>query len=257
MSLHTIIVRSEKFVSDNSPTILTGIGVAGVLSTAYLSGKASIKAHQMLEADPYLYPADAENNRDKTNKEKFLLVWKLYLPAGGMAVTTIAAIILANRIGTRRAAAMAAAYTVAERGFQEYREKVAETIGKKKETQIRDEIAQDRVTRAGINEQTIIVGGGDVLFMDRRSGRVFKSTMEEVKHAINKVNHKINGSVYASLNDFYDAVGLSRLPDGDDFGWSNMLLDVHFSTTVTDDQRPCFEMQFTVEPVRGYHKIHP
>lgn len=255
MSLHTIIVKSEKFVADNSPTILTGIGVAGVLTTAYLSGKASIKAYQVWEDDRLLREDRHLDARD--TKETIKLVWKLYLPAGGMAVTTIAAIILANRIGTRRAAAMAAAYTVAERGFQEYREKVAETIGKKKETAIRDEIAQDRVTRAGINEQTIIVGGGDVLFMDRRSGRVFKSTMEDVKHAINKVNHKINGSVYASLNDFYDAVGLSRLPDGDDFGWSNSLLDVHFSTTVTDDQRPCFEMQFLVEPVRGYHKIHP
>jgi len=193
-----------------------------------------------------------------TSKAEFVKwAWPFYVKAGGAAALTISFIIMANRIGTRRAAAMAAAYTVAERGFQEYREKVTETIGKKKETEIRDSVAQDRVNSAHVTADKVIIGGGKCIFMDARSGRPFWSDMETVKAAINKINFKINSSVYASVNDFYDAVGLPRLPDGDDFGWTNQLLDVHFSTTVTEDMMPCFDMTFTVEPVRGYHKIHP
>lgn len=248
MSLHTIIVKSEKLISDNSPLILTGIGAAGVLTTAYLTGKSSIRAYQILE--------DHEINvkMDLARKEKFFLVWKEFIPPAGSAAVTIGAIILANRIGTRRAAALAVAYTVSERGFQEYREKVVEQIGKKKETAIRDEIAQDQVTRAGVSRDSVIIGGGKCIFMDARSGRTFWSEMEDVKSAINAINYKINGSVYASVNDFYEKVGLPRLPDGDDFGWTNALMDVHFTTTITDDNMPCFQMKFTVEPIRNYDK---
>ena len=258
MSLHTVIRRSEKFLSDNSPLILTGIGAAGVLSTAFLTGKASIKAYQILEENkPFDFNGYSKPPAPLTNKEKFLLTWKTFIPAGGMALTTIAAIILANRIGTRRAAALAVAYTAAERGFQEYREKVVETIGKKKETEIRDAVAQDQVTRAGISSNMVIIGTGDCIFVDARTMRPFMSDMQSVKKAINDVNWKINTSVYASVNDWYDKVGLPRVPDGDDFGWSNTLLDPHITTTITDDEKPAFLIKFTEQPIRNYDKVHP
>jgi len=253
MSLHTIIVRSEKLVADNSPLILTGIGAAGVLTTSYLTGKATLKAAKLLqETPPTMYI-----NTDLDRKEQFLLLWKLYIPAATSAMLTISVIILANRIGTRRAAALAAAYTISERGFQEYREKVQETIGKKKETEIRDAVAQDQMARAGINSNMVIIGTGDSIFVDARTMRPFMSTMQDVKKAINDINWKINSSVYASVNDWYDKIGLPRVPDGDDFGWSNTLLDPHITTTITDDEKPAFLIKFTEAPIRGYDKIHP
>lgn len=264
MSLHTVIQRSEKFVADNSPLILTGIGAAGVLTTAYLTGKASFRIgdlHRMDEVwskNPITRKVTYYQQADLQDKKVFAKwAWPFFVPAAGAALTTIAAIILANRIGTRRAAAMAAAYTVAERGFQEYREKVQETIGKKKETEIRDAVAQDQVARAGIHSNMVIIGTGDSIFVDARTMRPFMSTMQDVKKAINDVNWKINTSVYASVNDWYDKVGLPRVPDGDDFGWSNVMLDPHITTTITDDEKPAFLITFTAEPVRGYHKIHP
>lgn len=259
MSLHTLIVRTEKLIGDNSPLILTGLGAAGVVTTAYLTGKASIRAYEVL-TEPQVHPNGYEAilvQKMRPKKETFLLIWKLYLPAAGVGSFTIAAIIMANRIGTRRTAAMAAAYTVAERGFQEYREKVAETIGKKKETDIRDAVAQDQVTRSGITSNVVVIGDGDCIFIDARTMRPFKSTMQNVKHAINKINYKINHHVYASVNDWYDAIGLPRVPDGDDFGWSNVLLEPDMPTTVTDDEKPAFLIRFHADPIRGYDKIHP
>lgn len=261
MSLHAIIAKTEKLVSDNSPLILTGIGAAGVLTTAYLTGRATIRAYQIVQDNtPYSdEPGGVRKYYYETHDKKNLvkLTWKVYIPPLSVAAVTMTAIVLANRIGTRRAAALAVAYTAAEQGFQEYRSKVVEQIGKKKEQDIRDQVAQDQVTRAGIHSNMVIIGTGDCIFVDARTMRPFMSTMQDVKKAMNDINYKINGSVYASVNDWYDKIGLPRVPDGDDFGWSNHLLDLDISTTITDDEKPAFLLKFTVEPIRNYDKLHP
>jgi hypothetical protein len=248
----------EKLVGDNSPLILTGIGAAGVLTTAYLTGKAVLKADRILER--HKSSLDPENWRIVENRldkgEKFQLIWKEFIPPAASAGLTITAIILANRIGTRRAAAVAAAFTTSERVFQEYREEVVQKLGKKKEQEVRDTIAQRHVDQTPNNAQ-VIVSGTNVLCFDKYTGRYFESDMESIKHAQNKINHKINGSVYASLNDFYTEIGLPRTAHGDEIGWSNHLLEIVFSTTMSDDGKPCLAIDFSVEPIRNYDKIHP
>ena len=47
-NLHGVLKQAEKFASDNSPAILTALGLTGVLTTAYLSGKASFNAYDIL-----------------------------------------------------------------------------------------------------------------------------------------------------------------------------------------------------------------
>lgn len=258
MSLHTIIVKSEKFLGDNSPMLLSGLAVAGTLTTAYLTGKATLKAEKIVRHEKRETTVDwALMEPKELRLWIFKMIWKEYIPPVTAATLTITAIILANRIGTRRTAAMAAAYTMAERGFQEYREKVTETIGKKKETEIRDAVAQDQVTRAGIHSNTVIIGTGDCIFVDGKTMRPFMSTMQDVKKSINDINWKINTAVYASLNDWYDKVGLPRTEDGDDLGWSNALLEPHITTTITDDEKPAFLIKFLTQPIRNYDKLHP
>ena len=139
------ILKLEKFIADNSPNILTAIGVAGTVTTAILTGKATLRASDILEEHRILHKKNDHYERDA--RETVYLVWKEFIPPVGMGVITISSIILANRIGTRRAAALAAAYSVSERAFSEYREKVSERLGAGKETEIRDELAQERISR--------------------------------------------------------------------------------------------------------------
>lgn len=257
MTLRSITSKTGKIVADNSPVILTGLGVAGVVTTAYLAGKASFKAAEVLAANPYLYPADAETNRPLETKEKFARVWKLYIPAAGVGSFTIAAIICSNRIGMRRTAAMTAAYAISERAYSEYKDKVVDTIGKSKEMKVRDEIAQDRVNALPTNHQIIVTDGGQQLFMDSYSMRPFTSDMETVKKAQNDTNHEILNHGYASLSDFYNRLGLSNTKISDDIGWnSDKLLEVTFSAAITDDQRTCMVMDFAVAPVRNFFRSH-
>lgn len=256
MTFHEVLKRTEKFVTDNSPTILAAVAVTGTVTTAYLAGRASFRAAEVLRADEERRAMT--NQETATNRDRVQLLWKLYMPAVTTGTFTCAAIVGANRIGTRRAAAMAAAFSLSERALDEYKEKVVETLGKNKEQKVRDSIAQDRVTnKPPVDGQIIMTGGGEVLFMDSISGRYFVSDMESVKKAMNDVNYQINNDFYASLTDFYNKLGLAGTSISDDLGWnSEQLLDLTFSTTMSEDERPCIVVDFRVAPMRNYFRVH-
>jgi len=257
MTLLDIAKKVERLAIENSPAILTAIAVTGSLATAYLAGSASFKAADLIADEQYRLDLHPTAHQLET-KEKFYLVWKAYIPAAGTGVVTIVCIIGANRIGSRRAAAVAAAYTISEKAFTEYREKVVEKMGEAKERKVRDEVAQDQVNRnpAGSRE-IVITGNGDVLCYDVFSERYFESDMETLKKAQNDLNYTLLNDGYASLGDFYGKIGLSAMPYSEEVGWtSEHLMEMQLSTTLSDDQRPCISLDFRVTPVRDYYRVH-
>lgn len=249
-----MLTRAGKFLTDNSPALLTGVGVAGVVTTVVLTAKASFRAAQILR--------EAETKRiEETGellepREMVELAWKLYIPPATAAVLTIAAIVFASRIGTRRAAAMTAAYALSEKLFDEYREKIVEKLGDRKEEEARAEIAQERVN-ANPPPDTLIATGASVLCMDAYTGRYFISDMETIRAAINDVNHRIlGGDLCVSLTDFYEEIGLERTSMSDDVGWNiDKLLDVHFSSAIVN-KKPCLVMDFRTMPIRYFEHFH-
>lgn len=253
-----LVHKFQKFTSDNSPTILTVLGVTGVGLTAVLTARASFQASLILEdmhAEYDEYQHDEPWTIDP--REAIEKLWKLYIPAAGVGVMTAACIIGSNRIGTRRAAAMASAFAISERAFDEYKTKVVEKLGEKKERAVRDEIAQDRMTAQPMG--TMVIGDGKVPCYDAYSGRYWPCTMEDLKKAQNDINYKILNQNYASLNDFYDLVGLGRNKTGEEVGWSldTGKLEIRFSTTMTDKQEPAISIDFGVAPIRRYWKNNP
>lgn len=249
-SVASLAHKISKSAADNSPLLLTAIGVAGTVTTAILSGKASIKA------DRYLRLIDEEYGTPLEPMDKVRLTWKFFVPPAISLVGTAACIICANRIGTRRAAAMAAAYAVSQETFSEYKDKVIEKIGENKERKIRDEVAQDRVNRRPPPEDLAITGDLDVRCYEQFTGRYFSSNMETLKAAQNAVNHQIlSGDNSASLSDFYDRVGLNHTQLSDEVGWNvDNMLELTFSTTVDEKNRPVLAFDYLVVPIRNYFR---
>jgi hypothetical protein len=248
-----MIARAQKLIFDNSPLLLTAIGVSGTAATAVLTGKATHDAlmsevHRYYDADDYFI----EKLGARTTVRKY---WKLYIPAMASGVLTVVAIVGANRIGTRRAASLAAAYTLAERGYSEYKDKVVEKIGQGKEQAIRDDLAQDRVNRDAGSKQ-IIISGTDILSHDAFTGRYFQSNMEALRKAENDINRQVLNDGYASLSDFYRLIGLQRTSEADEIGWTtDKSLELKFSTVLSEDGRPCLSFEFSVRPARDYYKF--
>lgn len=239
MNLSSIISKTKHLLSDNSPVILTSIGVAGVITTAYLTHRAALQAYDVV-------------TRDDDLKTKAKLTWKLYIPPVSAMAVTCTSIICANRIGTRRAAAVAAAYTLSERAFDEYKSKVVQKIGETKERAIRDEIAQDRVTRDLGTHGEILEVDGKVLCHDAYSGRFFYSTVETVNKAVNDLNRDMleNFDGSCSISDFYDKVGLSHTSISDTFGWNaGEPLAIQWTTCHTQDNRPAMSYDFQNDPI--------
>jgi hypothetical protein len=245
------VKQFEKLLHDNSPTILTGVGVAGTITTALLTGRAAFRTAQILDDNAEAW------GEPLPPKECVRLTWQLYIPAAGVGTLTIASIILANRIGNRRAAALAAAYAISEKAMHEYKEKVIDRIGETQEQKIRDDIAQDQISRTQGSNAVVLVGYGDVLCFDAYSGRYFNSSVENIKKAENDLNHRILNDMYASLTDWYNLLGLAPIEVSDEVGWNvDKLLDVKFSSVLTDDNKPCLSVNFNVTPVRDYYRIH-
>lgn len=250
MKIGILARRFGKVAADNSPAILTGLGVTGTLTAVFLTGKATLKAAHILQVAENLRGEDQELDF----KQKFEMTWKCYVPAAGSTVLAIACMVAANHVGVRRAAALASAYNIAQRGFDEYKDKVIEKLGEKKEQSLRDELAQDRVTRNPPNKSTMIVtGGGEHLCKDEWSGRYFECEVETIRGAVNEINFQIIHQDYASLSDFYDILQLPHTQESDELGWNTeKKLEVDYHYTSDDKGRPCLAIEFTTVPVRGY-----
>lgn len=253
MTLANYIKRFERILTDNSPAILTAIGVTGTITTAVLTGRATVKATRILDNEEYILemqdvpPLDWREKVDRT--------WKLYLPAVATGMLTVGCIIGANRIGTRRAAALATAYSLSEKAFIEYKDKVIETIGDKKEQRVRAEVAQDQINANPVStREVIITGAGDVLCYDAITGRYFESSVESLRKAQNDINQQILSSMYATLSEFYGLIGLRATEYSSEVGWNmDNMLELEFSTTISEDNRPCISMGYKIYPIRGFY----
>lgn len=251
MTFQSTLKKLERVTIDHSPEILTAIGVIGSFTTAFLASKATIKAYQLVELE------EAQRQEVLEPSEIIRLCWKVYIPAATSAALTTGAIVGSAQVNNRRAAAMAAAYSVSERAFGEYRAKVIERVGENKERAYRDEIAQDRVNARPASDSVVVVTeNGDVLCFDHYTGRYFKSSMESLRQAENQINFDIISSGYASLSDFYHILGVPPTAVTDEVGWNtDNPLKLRFSAVMSEDNRPCIAIDFDVSPRRKYDRF--
>lgn len=267
----TIIYRTSKqFVKENSPTILSALAVGGVVSTAILAGKASIKARELLEHekeerhskayeeytnDPNMLVPDLDST-NLTVLETLRIAGPCYVPAAIMGAATIGCILGANSLNLRRQAALASLYSISEATLKEYKEKTKELIGEKKAQKIEDEVVQDMVSRRPV-DYVIRTGKGETWFYDTLSGRYFLSDMEFVRRVENDIKGMIYGDMCTTLNDFYYQLGLDGILLGEDCGWNvDHMIDLKFTGTLRSDGTPCIAIGYNVGPIYNYQKLY-
>ena len=236
-------------LAKHSPEILTGLGIAGMITTTVLAVKATPKAMELIKEE-----SRANHDGDPnayTKKEAFKSAWKCYIPAAITGVSSIACLIGANSIHAKRGAALATAYKISETALTEYREKTLATVGEKKEQAIRDKIAEDRIKKNPVSTNEVyITEKGNTLCHDALSDRYFMSDIEQIKKAVNELNRQLLLDMYISLNELYDALGLNHTSIGDDLGWNidDGLIEIIFSPQLADDGRPCLSLDYRIAP---------
>jgi hypothetical protein len=255
MNLASLAKKAERIVTENSPVILTALGVTGLVATAYLTGKAAFRSAEILRDEEDNRADLARVNDDVavklTGREKFDMLYKLYLPAVGTGVLSAACIVGSNRIGTRRAAALASAVNLSERAFSEYREKIVDKIGEKPEREARQELAQEKFHNTLHSGASVVVTGEtEQLCFDLYSNTPFMSSMTALQKAENEIFNMIRAAEHATLSDFYDLIGLPPTSTSAMVGWNHdnpckLVID----GMITPDDKPALSVDFEVRPV--------
>ena len=247
----------QAVVSKHTPELLTGIGIAGMITTTVLAVKATPKALKLIESKK------EELEMEPTDKlkpiETVKTTWKCYIPAAITGATSVACLVGASSVNARRNAALATAYNLSATALSEYKEKVVETVGEKKEREIRDKVAEEQVKKNPVNNSAIVVTNkGGTRFMDSITKRRFTSDIETIKQIANRLNRQmINGQDYVSLNEFYYELGLEGCDVGDELGWNvtRGLIELPEPphAVVDTDGVPCIVLEYEVAPKRGYN----
>lgn len=193
-----------------APAVFTALSVAGVVLTAVVTAKCTIKALEQAE------------ERDDA--------WKCYIPAALTAIATAACIIGNGIFNHKQRASLMAAYALLSNQYKQYRTKAKEIYGedanRKIQTAIIEQTNPDNVIKTpGIAHTTTLDWGLDYqetehLFYESFGKRYFTSTISKVLQAEIALNHNIAVGGFVSINDFYEFLGLSTVCGGEEIGWS-------------------------------------
>lgn len=239
--------KIKKQINANSPELLVGMSIAGMAAAMISAVRATPKALELIE-----------ENGAVTPKEKFKATWKIYLAPTLMFGLSAAAMVGSNSISSKRKATLATACSISEMALREYKNKVVEVIGEEKEKEIRDAVAKEKIDKKPLGNDTVIIGSGEALCFEPTSGRYFKADAATIKRVGNELNHQILHEMNCSFNEWCDALGIPTVRMGDDIGWNvdDGVIDVYFSTQLTENDVPCLVLNYSVEPHIHFDRLH-
>lgn len=235
-----LLNSSKLFLRRNSPTILTFLGAAGVVATSIAAAKATPKAMALLEK------TKEEKGEELTKLEMVKVAGPAYIPAVAIGASTIACIFGANALNKKTQASIMSAYALLDTSYKQYKSKVKELYGENSDRNVKKEIAKDK-----FKDNDIHINNEKILFFDFYSLRYFESTERLVLKAENRVNELLKLYGRASLNDFYESLGMPTAYTGYELWWNvQKCPSVEFTHDITtmDDGLECCVISMSVEP---------
>lgn len=230
--------RTALLASKNSPTILFGLGVVGVVGTVVLACRATLKLedvlddaqHNMMEAEsPLLSANDRKKAKAFAYGQAAGRVGLLYAPAIGLGVLSIAALTGSHNMQRTRIAGLTAAYAALDKGFSEYRKRVTNEYGEEKERELYHGVVLEKereVLASGKTKETTTKKAGDGAAYSRIFGETNKHWQRN--HEKNRyflqcqqtfLDDRLKAYGHVFLNEAYDMLGFERTPEGAVVGW--------------------------------------
>lgn len=203
----------------SSPTILTVLGIAGVVGTTVMSIKATPKAMKLIKAKK------DELNTDKlTPTELVQTTWKCYIPTALIGSGTIACIIGIGVMDKRNQAALTSAYAMLNESYKQYRQEAKKVYGEDADNKIHAEMAKDAMVADGcwgyqVYNMDMDPESEQKLFYDLTSKKYFTTTMAAVLNAQYHVNRNLALRGDCSLNEYLSFLGIDEVDKGDEIGW--------------------------------------
>lgn len=261
-----------RYVSHNSPVILTGCAVVGAVTAVVLAVKATKPALEHIKEEKIehrdrivILNGDEREELDLgeeeieaiqlTPSEVVKAVWKDYIPTGIALIGTTACIIGAHSISAKRTAAMAALYTMSEQALKDYKIEAEKIVGKGKAGQIKDAVAKRDLERHPYDPNSpVALNVGDVMCYDRMTGQYFSSNMQKIRAAVAELNARMAYGERISRNDFYYELGIKGVQFGDDSGWCvENQIELEYTSDLMSDGTPVLAIGHQNPPTAWYY----
>lgn len=233
----------KALITANSPVLLVGATIAGVVTTGVLAAKGGYKARGIVDE------AEALSPEPLTVQDKARLTWLCYAAPAVTGVSAIVSVVGVHWIHNKRNAALAGLYAVTSGKLDDMREEAEKLLGAKKTQTLSDALAQKAVDANPVEDnEVIILDEPSSLCMDKQSGRYFMGSVPKIEKAIAAINMQIVEDGDASLNDFYDLLGLRGIPIGQRFGWNTTKIEGDFGSAISTDGQSVIVIDFRTEP---------
>lgn len=248
MSKATRFAAKAKYqLGKHSPEILMVGGAIGVVASAVMACRATLKVNDILDAhketvttihdvkDGKLSIQDNETYTEEDMKKDLTTAYiqtgmsmvKLYAPAVILGTLSLGCMIGSNRILQKRNAALTAAYMTLDKAFDSYKERVNERFGSRVQDELEHGIKAVEVESKSVDENGIeeIVKS----YQDEVEGAyspyslIFDETMDEwqpdaaqnrywLKQVEIAANRRLKAQGHLFLNEVYNMIG--RRADG-------------------------------------------
>ena len=238
----------------HSPEILIVTGIVGIVTSAIMACKATTKINDILEdtktqvekvhmvLEDESIPEETYSEED--SKKDLAIIYakaglsfvKLYGPSILLGAVSIASIITSNNILRKRNIALAAAYTVVDTGFKEYRGRVIERFGEELDKELKYNIKAENVKETFIDEdgsektvdKTVEMTDPHACYSnyarfyddgckgwtkDPELNLVFLKQMQQY------ANDRLRARGHLFLNEVYDMLGIPHSSAGQIVGW--------------------------------------
>jgi hypothetical protein len=231
---HTTLLTKK-----HSPAVLFGAGVVGFGATVFLACRATTKIEPLIEettkrreeikADATLAGKIQKKELSVIRTTMAVETVKLYGPAVLVGMASVAALTGSHYLLSKRNVALAAAFAGVERTLEEYRKRVAETIGEERERELVN----------GIVEVEVVDETADGPVINRVKKRVepispYKHLYDEFNKNWQRernynvmylsaqqvhVNNLLQTRGYVFLNEVLKSLGMKQTKAGQQVGW--------------------------------------
>lgn len=224
----------------NSPAILFGAGVVGMIGSTVLACRATLRLEQVLEesnreleltrtlTDPRYSQLDRQRDKAQIYTRTTVKVAKLYGPSILVGAASVGCLTKSHNMLNQRNLALTAAYAAVDKAFNEYRSRVVEKYGEEQDRDFRYSTEQVELVdeRGKIETVTRISTDDDpsmyARFFDHYAGTWSKDP--EYNYVFLKcqqqwANDMLKARGHIFLNEVYDCLGLERTKAGSVVGW--------------------------------------
>ncbi len=264
----TITTELGKFYSEHKGLILTGGTITFSLATTAVTLK---NAREIMDTLDNAKAALANCNTQDEKNKVFALTLKtlapLVTPIIIFQAATIGCAVVAKKESDKKIAELAGALSIAQQAvtyYQNFQKDAEEALGEKKYAKLQDDIYKNKEVDGRQFTALAAEGApGEVLFIDKYSGRPFWCTTDRIENAARELGRRLSASGgydQQSINDLYDLIGNSDLTPNElaeRFGYVADVdlgndISAHFSDThyvfPNGTRIPAFEMYLYPEP---------